>query len=220
MENLPEIGQRLTEIRQSRGDSQEGFAARLQVSPRTYQRYEAGDALPKAQCFQSLADLGVNLDWLLAGRGAPDAPPLSADAGPGFVMVPRYEIAAAAGFGAFSEVSDPVDFLAFRADWLRATARIRPDQAALISAIGDSMDPTIRSGDLLLVDLGVTRLIDDAIYVVSLADRLMVKRIQRFHDGSVAICSDNPAYASDRLSPADTESLTIAGRVRWIGRMI
>lgn len=215
-----EIGQRLGEIRQARGDSQEEFAARLQISGRTYQRYEAGEALPKAQCFHTLSDLGVNLDWLLTGRGAADTPPLMADGGPGFVMVPRYEIAAAAGFGGFAEEDDPVGFLAFRADWLRGTAHVRPDQAALISAMGDSMDPTIRSGDLLLVDLGVTRIMDDAIYLISLGDRLMVKRFQRFHDGSVAICSDNPAYANDRLNPHETESLTVAGRVRWIGRMI
>lgn len=219
-EKLQEIGQRLAQIRFARGDSQEEFASRLKISGRTYQRYEAGEALPKAQCFGSLGDLGVNLDWLLTGRGAADTPPVLADPGPGFVMVPRYEIAAAAGFGGFAEEEDPVGFLAFRADWLRRAADIRPDQAALISATGDSMDPTIRSGDLLLVDLGVTQIMDDAIYVVSLSERLMVKRIQRFHDGSVAIRSDNPAYGDDRLTPGETENLTVAGRVRWIGRMI
>lgn len=218
--NLMEIGQRLAQIRLARGDSQEEFARRLQISGRTYQRYEAGEALPKVGCFGTLSDLGVNLDWLLTGRGAADTPPALSDPGPGFVMVPRYEIAAAAGFGGFANDEEPVAFLAFRTDWLRGAADIRPDQAALISATGDSMDPTIRSGDLLLVDMGVTQIMDDAIYVVSLSDRLMVKRIQRFHDGSIAICSDNPSYADDRLTREETENLTVAGRVRWIGRMI
>lgn len=217
---LVQIGQRLTEVRLARGEGQEAFARRLATSARTYQRYEAGEALPKAQCFEALADIGVNLDWLLTGRGAADTPPLRADAGPGFVMVPCYEISASAGPGAFNDDADPADFLAFRADWLMRTARIRPEHAALISAMGDSMDPTIRSGDLLLIDLSVTRLVDDAIYVVSLADRLMVKRVQQFHDGRIAIRSDNTAYEDDILAVSDIQSLTIAGRVRWIGRMI
>lgn len=216
--NARAIGARLAQLRDDEGLPQQVFAGQLGLTLRTYQRYEMGEVPPKAQTLAKLAARGVDLNWLLNGPaqlGYDGQPPNIA----GFIMVPRFDVAASAGPGAFAEDQEPVDFLAFRRDWLMEDASILPGKAALIGATGDSMEPTIRSGDILLVDRAIERILDDAIYVIGYDERLLVKRVQRFTDGSVAIKSDNPAYETETLSSDVAQMLRIAGRVRWIGRM-
>jgi phage repressor protein C with HTH and peptisase S24 domain len=138
-----------------------------------------------------------------------------------FVLVPRYDIQASAGPGAFNDEEQIVDWLAFSRDWVRTTLRVDPKWLVLLSAVGDSMEPTIRAGDLLLVDRSVGAFRDDAIYVLQIAGQLMVKRVQRFFGGAVVVKSDNSsAYVEQTLTKEEAAAAQVAGRVRWIGRMI
>ena len=83
------------------------------------------------------------------------------------------------------------------------------------------VEPTIRTGDILLIDTSINRFIDDAIYVCSIDGNLMVKRIQLFVGGAVTIKSDNERdYVDQTLSGDEATAVQVAGRVRWIGRMI
>jgi transcriptional regulator with XRE-family HTH domain len=69
---------RLKEARKRLELSQEEMAARLDVSPRTYQGYEQGRSAPKMASMAILAELGFNLGWLAIGEGlmhTEDTPP-------------------------------------------------------------------------------------------------------------------------------------------------
>ena len=134
--------------------------------------------------------------------------------------MPRYDVEASAGPGAFAETEDVVDFMAFREDWVRRTLRVDPASLVLITAVGDSMEPAIRAGDLLLVDRSVDRILDDAIYVLAIAGRLIVKRVQQFLNGAVTIKSDSDSYVDETIAPEEIDQIRVAGRVRWIGRLI
>lgn len=136
----------------------------------------------------------------------------------GFVLVPRYDVAASMGNGAAIHSEQVVDHLAFRADWVRTVLGTSPRHLVLISAIGDSMEPTLRAGDLLLIDRSVESVRQDAIYAIAHDGELRVKRIQRLFDGSLVISSDNPSYQREDLSPSQAEHLRIVGRVVWSGR--
>lgn len=141
--------------------------------------------------------------------------------GSGFSLVPRYDVRASAGHGNWATEENLVDHMAFRADFIRRTLHADPRNLVLITAIGDSMEPTIRAGDLLLVDRGVDRIIDDAIYVLVRDGEVVVKRVQQFFGGAVVVKSDHTsAYAEQTFSPDQAEQLVVAGRVRWIGRLI
>jgi len=140
--------------------------------------------------------------------------------GNGFVMVPRYDVEASAGPGALTSEENVIDYMAFQAGWVRRALGVDPNCLALISAKGDSMEPTIRAGDLLLIDTGVNQVEDDAIYIIVLDGHLMVKRLQRFIGGVVSVKSDNAAYVEQTLSADELAAYAvIAGRVRWIGRL-
>lgn len=83
------------------------------------------------------------------------------------------------------------------------------------------MEPTIRDGDVLLVDTSIDSIRDNGIYVVVFNGFVLVKRIHVRRDGGVRLISDNQAlYEPDDVPAAETPSLTIAGRVMWFGRSI
>ena len=71
------------------------------------------------------------------------------------------------------------------------------------------MEPTIRAGDLLLIDTGVIEVVDDSFYVVVKGGWIVVKRLQRFLGGAVAVRSDNPQYDDETVGPDDVDKLHV-----------
>lgn len=136
----------------------------------------------------------------------------------GFILVPRYDVAASMGNGSVIHSEQVVDHLAFRAEWVRTELSANPNNLVLISAIGDSMEPTLRAGDLLLIDRSDAGVKQDAIYAFATNGELRVKRMQLKIDGSVVVKSDNPQYDSEILTSEMAASLRIVGRVVWSGR--
>lgn len=130
-----------------------------------------------------------------------------------FVKVPRYEIAVSAGGGAVVHSEQIVDYLAFKADWVRVTLGVNPERLAVISVMGDSMEPYLSDGDLILIDLSCTRIESDAIYIIQAGGSLLVKRVQRRLDGSVVVRGDNEKYAPEIYRADQLDSLSVIGRL-------
>ena len=104
--------------------------------------------------------------------------------------------------------------------WPGDDLKVDPLRLALLTVEGDSMEPTIRHEDLILVDLEQNRIQRDSIYVLRIDNALMAKRIQRGHDGSLHVISDNKAYKEFTLVKNELDSLEILGRVVWFGRQL
>lgn len=137
----------------------------------------------------------------------------------GFSLVPRLDIRASAGPGAIAPSEQANDLVAFRSNWLRRLG-INPRHARTLFASGDSMEPTIGDGDLLLVDESIDRVVDHGIYVVVYQGMVLVKRVQLRLDGTLVLKSDNVRYEEEVVPPTEHPDLRIAGRVRWYGRTI
>ena len=136
-----------------------------------------------------------------------------------FIHVPLHDVQGSCGDGAVIHSEQIVDYLAFKREWISRVAT-DPKRLALIEAAGDSMMPTISSGDLLLIDLCVTRVEQDAIYAINVEGMLYIKRIQKRLDGTVIVKSDNPAYEEQRFNTSEAEALRIVGRVIWMGKRV
>jgi hypothetical protein len=147
--------------------------------------------------------------------GAPDTEP-----GPGLRPVPRLDVDAAAGAGAFDGNESGGGHIAFDPAWLRRVARGAPDQLSIIRVAGDSMMPTLADGDDILVDRGDTAArLRDGIYVLRLEGALVVKRLALNPAArTLSIRSDNPAYPG--WPDCDPAAVDIVGRVVWAGRRI
>jgi phage repressor protein C with HTH and peptisase S24 domain len=129
-----------------------------------------------------------------------------------WVDLPRLALGASAGGGALAAEEAQIGALRFAARWLREQG-LDPAMLSAIVVAGDSMDPTLRDGDEILVDR-TPRALRDGIYVVRLDDGLLVKRIDTGRPGMIALLSDNPAYRPIEVSP---DGLSVVGRVVWKG---
>ena len=194
-------------------------ARRAEMYPSTLHRYRAGRELPSSALVSLARATGVRLEWLATGEG----PMLQCDIQvssalnppPGYVFLPLVEARAAAGNHGGLRSDNIVDFIAFSEGYVRQTLHRNPQNLALLTASGDSMDPTIRDGDLLLVDTSARRIEGSRIYVLAIGGALMVKRIQLRLDGSVVVKSDNTIYEPEVVPADQTSGLNILGQVIW-----
>jgi SOS-response transcriptional repressor LexA len=147
--------------------------------------------------------------------------PLAADPEE-FAHIPLHEASLAAGAGAANGAEPIVDYLSFRRDWLRRIG-VAPANAVLARVVGDSMEPTIWCGDMVLIDVtkkvppvrtNKTKKGRSPIYAVLDDGQARVKRIERPVEDQIMLLSDNPDFSPEF---AKNETLTIIGKVMWWG---
>jgi len=201
------------------------------ISPSAFRKWLRGEAEPSRERLIAFADTaGVPIGWLVRGEGAqpalhkaPEEVHVEAaraaanDSLPrAYLALPSRAAAAAAGAG-LPEPDHAVEFFAFRHDWIRTTFDLQPHDVQLITAIGDSMEPGIRHGDLILVDTRQSSFTEFGIYVFEARGERMVKRVQRKFDGTLFIISDNNVYQPEIISSKLAEEIKVVGKVIWRG---
>ncbi len=88
----------------------------------------------------------------------------------------------------------------------------RADHLTCVRAAGDSMEPTIRDGDLVVVDQDQRVAVENQLFVLRTREGVVVKRLRRLGD-HWSLVSDNAAHLSRPLGADDR----IVGRVAWCG---
>ena len=183
--------------------------AEVEASIRTLVQWVSdagGDPLPAAPRDSELAD-----DRALAHLGVDaetrDTPTARA--------VTVWDVASAAGGGALFDQESIVGRLAFRRAWLDRHA-IDATQAAVISVSGESMEPTLPEGSVILVDRARRRRRTDHVFVVRTDEGLVVKRARRDVGGNWVLASDNPGWTTVPW-PVAAE---VIGQVRWMARTL
>lgn len=141
------------------------------------------------------------------------APTISATA-PDFIPIPRFAVDAAAGPGALVDTETQTGFYAFNRSWL-ARRHLDPKSLAVISVRGDSMEPRLSDGDLILVDRAQKQISDGIAYVLRLGSDLLVKYVQRIGPGAISILSANTLYP-----PREIDIAALDGELEIIGRVI
>lgn len=162
----------------------------------------------------------ININWILTGNGnmfineeKETEPPTS------LVSISYFKDAyAAAGVGAINYDDAPI-VMAFDEDFLKAKLGITSfKHIHIINAIGNSMSPTINSGELLFVNPFENEncyIRDKDIYVINTPSGTLVKRI-KVEDPiklSYTLVSDNPNDKDIPLSGDDLNSCKVIGRV-------
>lgn len=220
------LGARIREFRLKKNLTVKQLAEICKISHSSISEVENEKWYPSSEVLINLVqNTDINPIWLLTGEGEmfidkPIAQPVTEDKyiGKDFVLIPMVSGKISAGKGLAPVEDAEVEMkLAFRLDWIRRKGDYT--KMSLIRVEGDSMEPTLYSGDIVLVD-GNRSFIDlhGGIYAILVNDSIMIKRIQLiFTEKKLKIISDNPKYEPLIVSPDD---IHVIGKVIWIGREI
>lgn len=163
---------------------------------------------------------GVDLRWLFFGDGSapqPKSAPASEE-----VNIRFYDEAeASAGFG-LNGIDGPVAKHIPVSRIFLEELGLKPHHTVILKARGDSMEPTLKTGDHLFLDTTQSSMLS-GVHVFTLNGLLMVKRLAATASGTVRISSDNALYPSEEVpigrlrwgQPDGNDSITIIGRVAY-----
>jgi phage repressor protein C with HTH and peptisase S24 domain len=221
--------ERLRVLMQEAGWKHEQLANILGITRGAVGHYFTGNRMPSLKHLTKISrTFSVTLDWLITGEGPrsldelrsiPEGSPKKTQTEELFTMVPRHAVTASLGNGYEVDSEQVIDFLAFKTEWLMQE-RLNTKKLALISSAGDSMEPNMSDGDMLLIDLrdGLQQAKSGKIYVIRQGDHLYAKRLHWMTNGSLTIISDNKEYDPEVVMKQDLNQVNIVGRVVWIGR--
>ena len=214
---MSDLSANISGFRQRQGLSQEAFASRIGYPKAKIQNIEAGKQRADHDFLAAIAvEFTVNLNDLL---GVPSAAASSVvnDTPYEFAQIPRYQVAASAGHGALVETEETSGSYAFNLKWLERRG-LKPANLCVISVRGDSMEPRLGDGDLILVDRAQRQIADGLAYVMRIGDDLLVKNVQRIDAARIALLSANTLYPPreldlESLGPDPSASAEVIGRV-------
>lgn len=210
-------------------NSETEVANLLGISKTALANHKSRNTIPYEALFTFCESKDISIDWLFTGKGSVrkgQSPVMETGiAEKGFVLLPvTVDQFNCVRRGALNVKRDEI--LAVRKDWLEKELFVNPDNVQLIRMFDDTMEPTIKAGDLLFVDYrdGLTAKmssLSDGIYVLTMEEHLMVKRLQIIPEGLVEVISDNPIYKTFTIKKEQIgKVVSIVGRVMWVGKKL
>jgi phage repressor protein C with HTH and peptisase S24 domain len=220
----------ITYVADNRDLSNEKLAKILGYATSTINSYRRKITVPGLDFFALfIYKYEFSLVWFTTGRGEPfpgarkqypeicgpdTTSPFSEDEAPGeFVYIPQMGGRISAGGGLVPDNTVEMK-IAFRKAWIQR--RGDPANMTLIKVSGDSMEPTLLSGDMVLIDRSRDYLDPQGgIYAIALDDAIMIKRLLADPSKKIRIISDNRNYPAIE---ADPDQVKINGKVIWFAR--
>lgn len=195
--------ERLRDRRQELGLSQADIMRAVGVSNATASDWESGKTSPRGENLIKLCKhLRISTEWLVYGKGSledgqgPHPQPIAP--GPEFVAIERINLKVSAGVTGFAiehlNGNGPPIF--FRADWLKAEG-LRADRLLALRVSGDSMEPSLWDGDLVVINTAATEPKDGVAFVLNYEGEVLIKRLER-DAGDWWLTSDNQRYKRKR----------------------
>lgn len=178
---------------------------------------------PNLEKLDRLAEvLKVDRDWLRDGIGEVegDEPTMLHPDGI-YVAVPYATVRPAMGGGTTVEIEpDHGKPYHFQKSWITNGLRADPAKLRIMHVVGDSMEPTLKDGDIVLVDMDRAAPTPPGVFVLHDGIGLVAKRLEHIPNSDppiVKVISDNKTYS---LYERTADEVNIVGRVRWFAREI
>ena len=197
------------------------LARRYSLSP-DWLEFGAGQASPKPQpvpfstrCLGSRALPVQERKTVAKPHAVASKQQASTEIARELVYVPKAQAILCAGGGSFEVGALPVSEHPFPRQWLAKMGN--PAAMVFMDVVGDSMEPGIQDGDMVLVDQSNTRISLRAVLAVGLDDAIYLKRVEQ-RNGGLLLRSDNSAYSDIEIHGDELNTFRVIGKVVWLCR--
>lgn len=213
-------GERIAKRRIEAGMSQSALAKAAGISQPTIGKLEAGISSGSSHLHRIAQVLGTTPAYLACetddpSEGAVPIPSKEALA-EHFDLVPLVEVDISYGMGAaFMDDAPVVTVRQFPKEWLASITASPSSSLFIARGRGSSMEPTLRDGDMLIIDRSERQVRDqDELWAFTIGEIGMIKRL-RVRGEKVTILSDSTLIPEDYAHP---DEINVVGRVVFIGR--
>lgn len=221
------LARNIAALRKHLGKNQADFAEMLEAGQPNVSKWESGQTVPEGENLSLIVELsGVgtrsfcDLPWTPASAASrsvsPAVSPEEFAAELGITLIDEVDLALGMGATYLDGTAEVKGHAPFRKDWLRGLYDGPASALKVVQGRGDSMEPTIRDGDIVLIDTS-SRVLDDQdlIWAVSYGELGMIRRLRKLPSGAFLMSPDNPVV---RPTEAHDGEMHIMGRVIFIGR--
>jgi SOS-response transcriptional repressor LexA len=193
-------GKRLKYLREKLELSQTNFAEAIRCNEGVIKRIELEKQKKiSAEIVERIrTKFGCNPAWLITGEGEVFLSNIIS-APKCYYSIPKLTSLASAGNGSLVQFSIINDYFQISSEFIDNYLKANPENLYFFNVVGDSMEPTLKDGDIILVDSSVECLKDNLVYVIQLGEELLVKRSYRQDETTYLFVSDNDKIYQPKL---------------------
>lgn len=180
-----------------RGDNLAKLARGLSCPPAYF--FDEDFDLPEETCLTELPEMSSAIDM---------------------IAIPEYDVRLSAGAGHLIEVENIKDIWQFSRRYIEGELRLNRANLAVVEVEGDSMEPTLRSGDRVLIDHSDRNPAKPGIYAIWDSNATVVKRVENIPASDppqLVLISDNKNHHEYIVL---AEFVNVIGRVVWFARRL
>lgn len=209
LNDLPIMSQRLAFLMERDACDQVTLAQAVGIKQPAISDILKGKTQNSRHIHKIAAFFGSSVDWLLGLSEEQD------NASP-TILIPQLDIGYSMGGGSEVDERAQSTMVPMLKAWIKPRMKGHFSDLFLAYGAGDSMEPTLRNGDMMLIDRAQQRITaQDQIWCISYGHVSMIKRVRALADGGHQINSDNATVTP--WTAYDGE-MHVIGRVIWIGR--
>ncbi|SQD80417.1 XRE family transcriptional regulator [Moritella yayanosii] len=209
-DNYTNFGQRLKLI--IGDESIENFSKRCSLGKTTIQNYLNSNRYPTLERLDVIAKTAdVDVSWLTTGNDYQTSSPDNSD----YTKIPHFDVQASAGTGSeLVESGINKNTVDIHPQTLLDQG-LNPEGLLSMYVKGDSMEPSLFDGDMILVKKMITPFsILEGVYIFRVFNEIFIKRIQfNKYSAKLKVDSDNPFYDSYTITGNDLNDVEIIGEV-------
>lgn len=182
------------------------IAKALGMSTTQYSNAKQRNSIPYEKIAGFCAKNRVSINWVLYEQSTEM---LKTDSEHGIQIKLFGDVNASAGGGAFN---DDENYTYFSIDpaYARLLNISNKDKIDAITVTGESMEPTLKDGSIILIDRNKTNIVNGSIFVINAGGTVYIKRLMMRPDGNIDMISDNDIIPTQEAS---VEESIVIGRV-------
>ena len=171
------------------------FCEKFDIKANTLSTWKKRGTIPYDLLEKISQNENISLDWLVFGNK-------EIKVNDNNYNIDLLNVRAGAGEGIYNYVIETVDTISLDKSFFRTP--INTNKIKGICVDGDSMEPTLRDGDYVLMDENIN-FGTNGIYAIQYGGQILIKRLQFKMDGTILIISDNDKYDKELFNPKENQ---------------
>ena len=214
------LSDRLCSSIKDAGLTQYSLAKRSGISQSAVQKLTSGEAKRSKHLVTIASVLGVDPTWLSTGNTSGLVDDDTVMVGDDDVSIPFFqEVKLSTGYGEKKTIQLSHNRRLSLSKRSLKKVGVKPQNVAYVKVSGNSMNPVMSDGSIVIIDTDNNVIVDGDIYVINQHNNLRVKIIYRIPRGGLRLRSFNSTEWPDEFYDK-IDDIVILGRVFWYSSFI